>query len=49
MKTIRYTLAIALSISLALGQQAMERREFLAANDSLHSKLHKLLAGALRK
>jgi myo-inositol-1(or 4)-monophosphatase len=27
----------------------MERNEFLAANDSLHSKLHKLLAGALRK
>jgi myo-inositol-1(or 4)-monophosphatase len=31
------------------GDQAMERRQFLAANDSLHSKLHKLLAGALRK
>jgi hypothetical protein len=27
----------------------MERREFLAGNDVLHSKLHKLLAGALRK
>jgi myo-inositol-1(or 4)-monophosphatase len=31
------------------GDQPMERNEFLAANDSLHSKLHKLLAGALRK
>jgi myo-inositol-1(or 4)-monophosphatase len=31
------------------GDQAMERNQFLAANDSLHSKLHKLLAGALRK
>jgi len=31
------------------GDQAMERREFLAGNDVLHSKLHKLLAGALRK
>jgi len=31
------------------GDQTMERRQFLAANDSLHSKLHKLLAGALRK
>jgi myo-inositol-1(or 4)-monophosphatase len=31
------------------GDQPMERRQFLAANDSLHSKLHKLLAGALRK
>ncbi|WP_294391728.1 inositol monophosphatase family protein [uncultured Sphingomonas sp.] len=31
------------------GEQTMERNEFLAANDGLHSKLHKLLAGALRK
>ena len=30
------------------GDRAMERNEFLAANDGLHSKLHKLLAGALR-
>jgi myo-inositol-1(or 4)-monophosphatase len=30
------------------GDRAMERSEFLAANDGLHSKLHKLLAGALR-
>lgn len=30
------------------GDRAMERLEFLAANDALHSKLHKLLAGALR-
>ena len=28
--------------------RAMERNEFLAANESLHSRLHKLLAGALR-
>jgi myo-inositol-1(or 4)-monophosphatase len=30
------------------GDKAIERNEFLAANDVLHSKLHKLLAGALR-
>ena len=30
------------------GDRAMERNEFLAANDGLHSRLHKLLAGALR-
>jgi myo-inositol-1(or 4)-monophosphatase len=30
------------------GDRAMERNEFLAANDALHSKLHKLVAGALR-
>ena len=30
------------------GDRAMERNEFLAANDVLHSKLHKLVAGALR-
>jgi myo-inositol-1(or 4)-monophosphatase len=30
------------------GDRAMERSEFLAANDGLHSKLHKMLAGALR-
>ena len=30
------------------GERAMERSEFLAANDGLHSKLHKLVAGALR-
>jgi myo-inositol-1(or 4)-monophosphatase len=31
------------------GDQSMERNQFLAGNDVLHSKLHKLLAGALRK
>ena len=31
------------------GDQPMQRNEFLAGNDVLHSKLHKLLAGALRK
>jgi myo-inositol-1(or 4)-monophosphatase len=30
------------------GDRAMERNEFLAANDVLHSKLHKLVAGSLR-
>jgi myo-inositol-1(or 4)-monophosphatase len=30
------------------GDRPMERNEFLAANDALHSKLHKLVAGALR-
>jgi myo-inositol-1(or 4)-monophosphatase len=30
------------------GDKAMERAEYLAANDTLHSKLHKLLANALR-
>jgi myo-inositol-1(or 4)-monophosphatase len=30
------------------GADPVERREILAANDGLHSKLHKLLAGALR-
>lgn len=30
------------------GDRAIERSEFLAANDVLHSKLHKLVAGALR-
>jgi myo-inositol-1(or 4)-monophosphatase len=30
------------------GDRALERNEFLAATDGLHSKLHKLLAGALR-
>lgn len=30
------------------GDRAMERSEFLAANDALHSKLHKLVAGALK-
>ena len=30
------------------GDKAMERSEFLAANDQLHSKLHKIVAGALR-
>jgi myo-inositol-1(or 4)-monophosphatase len=30
------------------GDKAIERSEFLAANDVLHSKLHKLLANALR-
>jgi myo-inositol-1(or 4)-monophosphatase len=31
------------------GDQPMERNEFLAASDGIHSKLHKLVAGALRK
>ncbi len=31
------------------GARAIERSEFLAANDQIHSKLHKLVAGALRK
>ena len=30
------------------GDRPMERSEFLAGNDVLHSKLHKLVAGALR-
>jgi myo-inositol-1(or 4)-monophosphatase len=30
------------------GDKPMERNEFLAANDALHSKLHKLVANALR-
>ena len=30
------------------GDKAMERNEFLAGNDAMHSKLHKLVAGALR-
>ncbi len=30
------------------GERAMDRREFLAGNDAIHSKLHKLVAGALR-
>lgn len=30
------------------GDRAMERSEFLAGNDALHSKLHKLVANALR-
>ena len=30
------------------GERMFERREFLAASDGLHSKLHKLVAGALR-
>ena len=30
------------------GDRVMERNEFLAANDGLHSRLHKLVAGALR-
>lgn len=30
------------------GDKMMDRNEFLAANDTLHSKLHKLVAGALR-
>jgi myo-inositol-1(or 4)-monophosphatase len=31
------------------GDQVFERNEYLAANDALQSKLHKLVAGALRK
>ncbi len=30
------------------GDRPLERQEILAANDTLHSKLHKLLAGSLR-
>jgi myo-inositol-1(or 4)-monophosphatase len=30
------------------GDRAMERSEFLAGNDAMHSKLHKLVAGVLR-
>ena len=30
------------------GDRAMERNEFLAANDALHSRLHKMVAQALR-
>jgi myo-inositol-1(or 4)-monophosphatase len=30
------------------GDRPGERNEFLAANDVIHSKLHKLVAGALR-
>jgi myo-inositol-1(or 4)-monophosphatase len=30
------------------GERCLERSEFLAANDVLHSRLHKLVAGALR-
>ena len=30
------------------GAEPVERREVLAGNDVLHSKLHKLVAGALR-
>ena len=30
------------------GERSMERNEFLAANDALHSRLHKLVANALR-
>jgi myo-inositol-1(or 4)-monophosphatase len=30
------------------GDRALERNEFLAGNDAIHSKLHKLVAGALR-
>ena len=30
------------------GDRLFERNEFLAASDGLHSKLHRLVAGALR-
>ena len=30
------------------GDQMMDRREVIAGNDAIHSKLHKLVAGALR-
>ena len=30
------------------GDRAIERNEFLAANDAMHSKLHKMVAQALR-
>jgi myo-inositol-1(or 4)-monophosphatase len=30
------------------GDKTLERSEFLAGNDAMHSKLHKLVAGALR-
>ena len=30
------------------GDRPRERNEYLAANDAIHSRLHKLVAGALR-
>ena len=36
------------AIKMAPLVSAIERSEYMAANDVLHSKLHKLLAGALR-
>jgi myo-inositol-1(or 4)-monophosphatase len=30
------------------GDRSIERREFIAGNDAIHSKLHKLVASALR-
>ena len=30
------------------GNQPMERQQVIAGNDALHSRLHKLLVGALR-
>jgi myo-inositol-1(or 4)-monophosphatase len=30
------------------GDRSVERSEYLAGNDAIHSKLHKLVAGALR-
>ena len=30
------------------GDRVIERRELLAANDAIHSKLHKLVGGAVR-
>jgi myo-inositol-1(or 4)-monophosphatase len=30
------------------GEKMVERRELIAANDQLHSRLHRLVAGALR-
>ena len=30
------------------GDQPIERKEIIAGNDAMHSKLHKLVAGALR-
>jgi len=30
------------------GDQVVQRQEIIAGNDAIHSKLHKLVAGALR-
>ena len=35
-------------IGRRFGEQMIERREVIAGNDAIHSKLHKLVANALR-
>jgi len=30
------------------GDKMLERRELIAANDQIHSRLHRIIAGALR-